>query len=264
MIYAFYDRRIPKQNVERLGALGFLPVGVPPCTSLSSAVCAHTDLQMIALGDTLFIHGELAKKMPSLAKARGIVADEIAEREVAHEARLCALLLGNRIFANPQVLSKKLLSLAEEKGLHLVRAKQSYAACSTLVLNERRAVTADEGMCRAMLAEGIEVLKISAGNVLLPPYPYGFIGGATGVFKDCVYFIGSLDTHPDGARIRALIEECGMRCCSLSDGPLFDGGGIVFWESEGEIFAEEDAEDDGKNRDQEDTCNTEDAVGNIE
>lgn len=241
MIYAFHDSRIPRENVERLRSLGFCPVGIPECASLSPPVCAHTDLQMVQLGQLLLIGKALAERLPALAQAKGVIVDYPFEDENAHEARLCALVPGNKIFGNTKILSKRLLTLAREMGFSQVMTKQSYARCSTLFLDAHHAVTADEGMYRAMVSEGIEVLKISEGGVLLPPYPYGFIGGASGVFRDCVYFIGSLESHPDSKIIRRFIEECGMRACSLSDGALIDGGGIVFWQSDAQILLEEDA-----------------------
>ena len=241
MIYAFYDSRIPVENAEHLRALGFFAVPIPECTSFSAPVCAHTDLQMVSLGDTLLIHPELAQRMPSLARANGVIIDEFLPDEKSHEARLCALIGGGRLFGNTRLLSRALLSTAMQKGLKIVHTNQGFAACSTRFVDAHHAITADEGMHRALCNEGIEVLKISEGGVLLPPYPYGFIGGASGLFEDCVYFIGSLIKHPDGERIRAYIEDLGMHAVSLSDGALFDGGGIVFWESEERIFLKEHA-----------------------
>lgn len=248
MIYAFYDERIPKQNAESLRSLGFFPIALSACSSLSAPVCSHADLQMVCVGDSLLIHPQLAHRMPSLAKAKGVIVDEVREDEPMHEARLCGLVGGGCLFGNKRILSPRLLSLCEEKGLRPVHTNQGYAACSTLFLDDRHAVTADEGIYRTMRAEGVEVLKISKGGVALSPYPYGFLGGASGVFDGCVYFIGSLASHPDAEQILCFIESCGMRACSLSVGALFDGGGIVFWESEAQIFVEQDAQNDSKQR----------------
>ena len=248
MIYAFHDNRIPRENSERLRALGFCPIALPKIPSFSEPVGAHVDLEMIRVGEALLIHPELARTMPKFAHAAGVMIDDVPTEGDAPEERLCALMTERFVFGNQKLLSRTLVSLAKKAGIELVHTNQGYAKCSTLLLDGTHAITADAGMCRAMEKVGINVLKIGEGGVVLPPYPYGFIGGASGVFDRCVYFIGALETHPEGERIRTYIEQLGMRAISLSDGPLFDGGGILFWESGTQILLEEDANDDRENR----------------
>ena len=67
-----------------------------------------------------------------------------------------------------------------------------------------------------------------SGDILLPPHEYGFIGGAAGVFRDNVYFIGSIERHRDFHKIDAAIRAEGYTPVSLSDGPLTDLGRIIF------------------------------------
>ena len=263
MIYAFHDFRIPTACIERLQALGFCPIALPACPSLSAPVCAHADLQMLRTESSLLIHAELAEQMPMLAKAKGVKVIETTAKGNAHEAQLCALSGGGFIFGNRKFLSEDLLLQCALEGLEAIHTNQGYAACSTLLLDGQHAITADEGMRRAMVSVGIDVLKISEGGVVLPPYPYGFIGGASGVHGDCVYFLGSLLLHPDGARIHEYIEACGMRSVSLADGALFDGGGIVFWESDAQIFVEDNTENYREDRDQKDACNAKNTVGDV-
>jgi hypothetical protein len=81
-----------------------------------------------------------------------------------------------------------------------------------------------------MRDEGISVTLIDDGGVILPPYEYGFIGGAAGVFKGTVYFLGDIDTHPSADAVKRAISMAGMNYESLSDEPLLDLGRIVFYE----------------------------------
>ena len=85
-------------------------------------------------------------------------------------------------------------------------------------------------MSRALSNCGIKVTKIQNGAIALPPYEYGFIGGAAGVFKDKVYFSGNVERHPDGKRIIDAITGEGFVPISLSDEPLADVGRIIFIE----------------------------------
>ena len=190
MIYAFHDNRIPRENAERLRALGFCPIALPKIPSFSEPVGAHVDLEMIRVGEALLIHPELARTMPKFAHAAGVMIDDVPTEGDAPEERLCALMTERFVFGNQKLLSRTLVSLAKKAGIELVHTNQGYAKCSTLLLDGTHAITADAGMCRAMEKVGINVLKIGEGGVVLPPYPYGFIGGASGVFDRCVYFLG--------------------------------------------------------------------------
>ena len=83
-------------------------------------------------------------------------------------------------------------------------------------------------MAQALSKLGINVTVISNADISLPPYEYGFIGGASGVFGDTVYFLGNPDLHRDGEKIRAAITGAGYKLCALSDEPLYDYGTLIF------------------------------------
>ena len=69
---------------------------------------------------------------------------------------------------------------------------------------------------------------IENGGIQLPPYEYGFIGGASGVYKDKVYFLGNLDLHPSKNIIKSVCQLANITSVSLSDGELADIGRIIF------------------------------------
>ena len=82
-------------------------------------------------------------------------------------------------------------------------------------------------MASLLRENGIRVTLISKGGISLPPYDYGFIGGASGVVGRKIYFFGDLNSHPDSAVIRKAIEEEGFIPVSLSDERLRDLGGMI-------------------------------------
>ena len=91
-------------------------------------------------------------------------------------------------------------------------------------------ICADRGLERSFSANGIDVALIENGGIALPPYEYGFIGGATGVFGNKVYFIGDYKRHPSAEIIENALSSEGYTPISLSDEPLFDLGGLIFLE----------------------------------
>lgn len=109
-----------------------------------------------------------------------------------------------------------------------ISIKQGYAACSTLILNDRTAVTADTGIAKALTNDGIRVLKISPDGVSLPGYGCGFIGGASAVINDTAIFFGNLKNHPSGEEITELCRAEGINVTDFPRLPLTDYGGIRY------------------------------------
>ena len=142
-----------------------------------------------------------------------------------------ALVMGEYMIAKTDTVARELISLAERQGLKLVHTQQGYPACTVLPLGDGGAITADRGMAKVLTECGIDVTLIENGDILLPPYEYGFIGGAAGTLGNTVYFLGDPARHRDFERIAAAIERAGMRYEALSDEPLSDLGRIVFWDS---------------------------------
>ena len=70
------------------------------------------------------------------------------------------------------------------------------------------------------------------GDISLSPYEYGFIGGASGVFRDKLYFIGDLRLHRDAEKIENAARLQGLSPVSLGSFPLIDLGKIIFIDSD--------------------------------
>ena len=83
-------------------------------------------------------------------------------------------------------------------------------------------------MSEALKREGIEVCEIENGGILLPPHEYGFIGGAAGVYRNTVYFLGDVKKHKSAQKILDTCERAGFEAVSLSGEELADLGRIIF------------------------------------
>jgi hypothetical protein len=142
-------------------------------------------------------------------------------------------MMGEYLFSKADTVSDAIKDYAKEANLTLVNVNQGYPACTVLKLTEKIAVTADDGMAKALSDKGITVYKIeNSDKIKLPPYPYGFIGGCAGVFKDKVYFAGDLHFHPSCDIIKEAAAAAGLECVSLADGEnLLDVGRLVFYDN---------------------------------
>ena len=115
----------------------------------------------------------------------------------------------------------------EKKPLRFVSVPQGYTKCNIVCVDENSVITSDSGVEKACLSAGLTVLKISSKDVLLPGYPYGFLGGASGRVGNEIIFNGNLSAHPDFDKIYAFIKSRGLSCVYFNDYPLTDIGSII-------------------------------------
>jgi len=95
-------------------------------------------------------------------------------------------------------------------------------------LNSNAFITSDRGIEKALVKQGFSCLYCSPGNIALPPYKHGFIGGCLGAYQQNLFVSGNLCTLPEGQQLRDFARRHGFSVTELHDGNLYDGGGIFF------------------------------------
>ena len=234
------DERMPEEAKRRLSIDGFYIIEAKASKSLSAPLASHPDMLFFFHGKTLissaeyceenpFIFEDLTRLVPGLKLK--LTAD-VFKKEYPCDAIFNALVIGDKIFLKEDSVSGAILDYAKEKGLLICKTNQGYPACTTLAISESAAVTADFGMAKVLSQSGVAPTLIENGDISLPPYEYGFIGGASGVFRDKVYFIGNYKLHRDCEKIEKALEASHLTPVSLGDFPLLDLGRIIFIESD--------------------------------
>ena len=228
------DNRITEKCERALLLRGFTLLKLPSHKRLSKAICSHPDTLIFRLGnrlitsadyceDAAWIFSDLREYAPEVKIS--FTADCLSEKYPG-DCLFNALTVKDTLFAKTDSLSPSVKALAEEMGYKICHVKQGYPACSVLAFGNS-AITADVGMAEALTKNGIKVSLIRPGFITLPPHEYGFIGGASGVYDDTVYFFGDISQHPDFEIIKNAIEAEGFSWVSLSDEPLADFGGFI-------------------------------------
>ena len=117
---------------------------------------------------------------------------------------------------------------ARKASRQWVTVKQGYVRCNLFWIGTDF-VTSDRGIEKALRTAGFEGLWVDPTPVLLPGFPYGFIGGCAGTDGRHVFWTGALKhLGPEtAAALRALTEKKGLETVELSQGPLIDGGGLI-------------------------------------
>ena len=222
---AYISEKADKRIIESLEQEGFNIVPLAPFSALQNPVDTHADMLLLAVGDVVFAPKgyEIESNLPKV-----IAIDEPMGEKYPNDVALNIAIVGKNAFCNTKFASKTVQKYLAENGFSIHHVAQGYAHCSTCIVSENALITADLGIFKAAQDVGIDALLISKGHISLPPYDYGFIGGASGSCGDKIYFCGSLNHHPDGKEIRQFCEKHQKQVVELLDEPLFDVGGILF------------------------------------
>lgn len=214
--------RIPPEGVEALRKIGYHLCFTKPCSFFSPPVADHPDLQFFRHPDGVL--RSLGITALEDARERGEECRfAVSARCYENEAKLNLQSVGNLLLGN----KKLCFDFSFPPNFEFIHVNQGYARCSSISIGERSLITDDEGIATAAKIHGIEALLISKGGVRLSGYPYGFIGGASFVCGQTVYFFGEPMTHPDGEEILRFVRARSLECVSLWDGPLTDYGSAV-------------------------------------
>ena len=231
-VFALVDERISEACLSGLKGHGFSPIRLSKIDGLPRPIASHADIITFKIGDRLFFSKEYFEKNSDVLSPLDInkvaLTSDTQGVNYPLDAIFNGLLMGDKLFCKSDTFSKDILEYAGNLGIKTHHVKQGYPACTVLKISENAAITADLGMAKALVSEGISVLTICNGAVSLPPYEYGFIGGAGEVYGDNVYFLGDIYSHPEAQKILGFIKENGKTAICLSDEPLSDLGGIIF------------------------------------
>lgn len=221
---------IPSGAVRLFNELGYGVMRIPGYTVLQPPVASHPDMLFSVFGDgslltdrNYFINNPdffkaLAEKSVRMVLSRDELKGEYPRDVLFDAIRTEKLLIGNLKYTARELFSDDITA---------VNVRQGYALCSTLLM-KGSAISADGGICKALSENGYEVLRISAGGIVLDGYGYGFIGGASAVLNECktVVFFGNVSAHADGERIISFCKERGYNVLFDESYPLTDLGGV--------------------------------------
>lgn len=228
------DYRTPRGVLDSLKK-EFDIIQLPPDASLPEAVNGHSDLLIFKIDNKLVTRKSYYRtakdKIDLICEKCGlelILSDAEAGDKYPNDCGLCAAVSGRNIICIKASADGEILRLADDLGYNLLNVPQGYSKCSCAVLADGAIITADRGIAKNTKGAGIDTLVIAPGHIDLPGYDFGFIGGATGLCGNKLYFSGNLNSHPDHKAIEEFAQKHNTECISLSDEKLYDVGSIFF------------------------------------
>lgn len=228
------DYRTPRSVLDSLKK-EYKIIQLPPDPSLPNAVDGHSDLLIFRIENYLITRKSFYKKAKDQidlickeTRLELILSEAESGSKYPGDCGLCAAVSGDKIICREASADGEIMRLAEFLGFDIINVPQGYSKCSCAILADGAIITADRGIASVTLKSGINTLLISDGHVYLPGYSYGFIGGATGLCGDTLYFCGDIKTHPDHEAIEAFALKHKTKCVSLGHERLYDVGSLIF------------------------------------
>lgn len=182
----------------------------------------HADMQLLRINDTVFTLKDCIRRPGS---------------SYPDNVLLNGLFLDGKLYGKMSAIDPVVLDYCTAERIPVVNVNQGYARCSTLIINEHAVITADLSISNALKNNGVEVLRITPGHILLEGYDYGFIGGAGFCDGESVIFFGDISRHPDYQLIRTFCEKQHRTIRVIcKENPLTDIGGVVEINHETELY----------------------------
>ena len=224
------DPRLDEECITNLRHNGFSVIAAPLTDLVDTPVSGHPDIQMFIHEKNLFVHPDIDKKF--IKSIEGYVnviqCSTKLKKNYPDDIPYNIALVGDYAIHRKGFTDKIIQDYLLNCGIDIVDAKQGYAKCSTLIIDDKSIITSDRSINDAAKSVGIDALLISAGFIDLPGYNHGFIGGASGSFCGVIYLTGSIDHHPDRAEIESFIESKNMQLKILSNKRIVDAGSLFF------------------------------------
>lgn len=199
---------------EELSKYGYNIIPSKKIKAFTEPEQKHADMQVLRINNSIFT-------LDGCVKTAG--------KSYPENVLLNCLYLNNKLYGKLSAVDDSVLEYCRENGIKTVNVNQGYTRCSTLVVNEKAAITADKSIEKALKNDGADVLLIKPGHIKLKGFDYGFIGGASFSDKGKIYFFGNVKKHPDYNKISEFCEKYNSKLEILcKDMPLTDiGGGVL-------------------------------------
>ncbi|HSG68557.1 MAG TPA: hypothetical protein VK994_07620 [Bacteroidales bacterium] len=222
------DKKIPAKAKENLAGRGKI-IELETEGITYEAISGHPDIFFHQATTKLIIApnlpeafiGEIIKAGISFIMGEQPVGEKYPSSSAYNAVSTSNLLIHN--FRNTDSSITRALEDAD-----LIHVDQGYTRCNLLALNNDRFITSDQGIARVLERFGKDCLFVDPRGIILEGYDHGFFGGCCGMLGKEIYFLGSLKNFPEGEKVTEYAAKAGFGIIELCDGPLFDGGSILF------------------------------------
>lgn len=220
-----------KPYEEKLREYGVEILYTQICNRVGPFVEAHADLSCFYSGQGKFLlergQADLYTALTKIGASCHFLKQDL-QKNYPQDVLLNCVKLKEFLLCNRKTVATEILQEAEQASLTVIDVPQGYTKCSVCIVNDNAVITEDVTLCKALEKHGIDVLAIQKGSVVLQGFPYGFIGGCSGLLSsEKLAFTGNIERHADFNRILQFLEQNKVKPICLSNGLLTDIGSIL-------------------------------------
>ena len=227
--FALIDPALPPAALKKLKQLEIEPLPVPRTSLVDKPISGHPDIQVFLHHGTAFVHPDIDKSF--LRKLDRYCNLKIGQTHLTADypgdIPYNIAVTGLFAFHKKNATDPFVRDYLDDNDILFIDVRQGYSKCSTLPVNDVSIITSDNSIHKEAVKNGFDSLLITPGYISLPGYKYGFIGGATGKFRNSILFTGEIDLHPDRDNIYSFIETRGLSITILSAEPALDTGSLL-------------------------------------
>jgi len=223
------DKKIPKEAKIKLSDFGDL-LELETDEITYNAISGHPDIFFSILNNDIIVAPNLPRKFREELKKHGIsyhLGEQAVGRKYPESSIYNIVSTSQFLIHNLKHTDLAVKDLAT--GLDQIHVEQAYTRCNLISLKNDRFITSDKGIEKALKKRSLEVYYSDPEEIILPGFKNGFIGGCAGILGNQLFLIGNLHHYLAGNQFRDKINAWGYEVVELYDGPLYDGGGILFF-----------------------------------
>lgn len=222
------DKKIPEQAKEKLKTYGSL-LELETSGITYEAISGHPDIFFHQAGKQLIVAPNLPDHYKQHLENYGIKYT-LGEQDVGEKyppsSAYNAVSTENYLIHNFRNTDSSITSLLDDADL--IHVDQGYTRCNLLALDDDHFITSDNKVQRVFQRFDKQCLYVDPKDIILEGFSHGFFGGCCGIHDKRIFIIGSLKHMNEKKEILDLSASLGYSIIELYDGPLFDGGSILF------------------------------------
>lgn len=197
-----------------------------------SAVSTHPDMQICKVGKNSFVCEpttyQYYKKHLEIYGANIAMGETFVKSNYPDDVAYNVVITENYMLHNTKHTDSAILNYANNNGLSIYTTAQGYTKCATCVMGNNTIITADNGILRICVSNGIDCLLIEEDDIILGNRNDGFIGGTSGLLDDkTMLFCGDITKHKSYKQILEFARSHDVEILCSHKGPLTDIGSII-------------------------------------
>lgn len=222
------DQKIPQQAKNELKKLGKV-IELSTKGITYEAISGHPDIFFSKLDNQLVLAPNLPQKYIKLLddnEVNYLVGEEAVGEKYPTSSKYNVVCNEHYLIHNFRNTDSIITRYAED--LDLIHVDQGYTRCNLLSIGNGSYISSDKGISKVLNRYKLECFTVDPSNIKLAGFKHGFFGGCCGLKEDKLYVLGSLNHLNDADKLRSYLKSKSIEVVELYEGPLFDGGSILF------------------------------------